>query len=154
MIIASGLATMGIAVPGPIAAKLVRPQRRVVAVTGDGGLLMTSQELETAVRLCAPFVVAVLVDGRYVAIALNQVGWFGRAFGVALGNPDFVQDAASFGMPGFGGRGGGRLPAHAAAGAHFRSWQTLVRETGLDDEGVADPMARTMHNAATEGGAA
>ena len=102
VIIANGLASMGIAVPGAIAAKLVKPERKVVAVTGDGGFLMNSQELETALRLRTAFVVVVLVDGRYGVIELNQKRRFGHAFGVEFGNPDFVRYAASFGLPGFG----------------------------------------------------
>lgn len=67
-IISNGFGAMGIAVPGAIAAKLVHPGRRVVAVTGDGGFLMNAQELETAVREHTPFVTLVLTDGRYGAI--------------------------------------------------------------------------------------
>ncbi len=101
VIIANGLASMGIAVPGAIAAKLVRPECRVVAVTGDGGFLMNSQELETAKRLNTAFVVVVLVDNRFGVIELNQKRRFGRSFGVAFDNPNFTQYAASFGLPGF-----------------------------------------------------
>ncbi len=101
VIIPNGLASMGLAVPGAVAAKLVHPARKVVAVTGDGGFLMNSQELETASRLKTAFVVVVLVDNRYGVIELNQLRQFGRAFGVAFGNPDFVAYAASFGLPGF-----------------------------------------------------
>ena len=101
VVLSNGLASMGIAVPGAVAAKLVRPQCKVVAVTGDGGFLMNSQELETAKRLKTAFVVVVLVDNRYGAIELNQKRRFGRSFGVEFENPDFVQYAASFGLPGF-----------------------------------------------------
>jgi acetolactate synthase-1/2/3 large subunit len=101
VVIPNGLASMGIAVPGAIAAKLVHPQCKVVAVTGDGGFLMNSQELETAKRHKTPFVVVVLVDGRYGVIELNQKRRFGRSFGVEFDNPDFVQYAASFGLPAF-----------------------------------------------------
>jgi len=101
VIIANGLASMGIAVPGAIAAKLVRPECRVVAVTGDGGFLMNSQELETAKRLNTAFVVVVPVDNRFGVIELNQKRRFGRSFGVAFDNPNFTQYAASFGLPGF-----------------------------------------------------
>lgn len=101
VVIPNGLASMGIAVPGALAAKLVRPQCKVVAVTGDGGFLMNSQELETAKRLKTAFVVVVLVDGRYGVIELNQQRRFGRGFGVRFENPDFVQYAASFGLPAF-----------------------------------------------------
>ncbi|MEX0781221.1 MAG: acetolactate synthase large subunit [Dehalococcoidia bacterium] len=101
VVIPNGLASMGLAVPGAVAAKLVHPSRKVVAVTGDGGFLMNSQELETARRIGTAFVVVVLVDNRYGVIELNQMRQFGRAFGVAFGNPDFVAYAASFGLPGF-----------------------------------------------------
>jgi acetolactate synthase-1/2/3 large subunit len=92
---------MGIALPGAIAAKLVHPDRKVLAVMGDGGFLMNSQELETAKRLKTAFVAVVLVDNRYGVIELNQQRRFGRTFGVAFDNPDFSQYAASFGLPGF-----------------------------------------------------
>ena len=71
-IISNGFASMGMAVPGAVAAKLVYPNRRVVAVTGDGGFLMSSQELETAVRLETPFVVLVFNDHSYGLIAGNR----------------------------------------------------------------------------------
>ena len=101
VVIANGLASMGIALPGAVAAKLVQPERKVVAVSGDGGFLMNAQELETAKRLGTAFVAVVLVDDRYGVIELNQKRRFGRTFGVEFGNPDFVQYAAAFGLPGF-----------------------------------------------------
>jgi acetolactate synthase-1/2/3 large subunit len=88
---------MGIAVPGAIAAKLVHPGRRVVAVTGDGGFLMNSQELETAVRLGAGFVTLVLNDRTYGLIKWKQINRFGRPAFTDFGNPDFVKYAESFG---------------------------------------------------------
>lgn len=101
VVIPNGLASMGLAVPGAIAAKLVHPGRKVVAVTGDGGFLMNSQELETAKRMGTGFVTVVLVDDRYGVIELNQQRRYGRSFGVEFGNPDFVAYAESFGLPGF-----------------------------------------------------
>jgi acetolactate synthase-1/2/3 large subunit len=68
VIISNGFATMGIAVPGGIAAKLAQPDRRVVAVTGDGGFLMNVQELETAKRLGTPFAIVVWVDSGFGSI--------------------------------------------------------------------------------------
>ena len=100
LIISNGLATMGIAVPGGLAAKLVHPDRKVVAVSGDGGFLMNAQELETAKRLGTAFVNLVWTDGRYGVIDLNQRRRFGRTFGVEFTNPDLVRLAASFGLPG------------------------------------------------------
>jgi acetolactate synthase-1/2/3 large subunit len=101
VIIANGLASMGIAVPGALAAKLVHPERKVVAVTGDGGFLMNSQELETAKRLGTAFVTVVWTDNRYGVIALNQERRFGRAFASTFSNPDLVKYAEAFGLPGF-----------------------------------------------------
>ena len=101
VVISNGLASMGIALPGAIAAKLVRPERKVVAFTGDGGFLMNVQELETAKRLKLPIVIVVLVDGRLGVIEVNERRLFGRTFGTAFGNPDFVQLARAFGLAGF-----------------------------------------------------
>jgi acetolactate synthase-1/2/3 large subunit len=98
--IANGLAGMGFALPSAIAAKLVHPDRRVVAVCGDGGVLMNIQELETATRLGTAFVTVVWEDGGYGSIAWKQGQRFdGEHFGTDFGNPDFVKLAASFGMP-------------------------------------------------------
>src|SRR5690606_19474170 len=74
---------------------------KVVAVTGDGGFMMNSQELETAKRIGTSLVAVVLVDNRYGIIELNQRHRFGRTFGVTFDNPDFVAYAASFGLPAF-----------------------------------------------------
>jgi acetolactate synthase-1/2/3 large subunit len=99
VLIANGLAGMGFAIPTAIGAKLVYPDRNVVAVCGDGGFLMNCQELETAVRLRTPFVVVVWENGEYGSITWKQDKKFGRHFGVEFGNPDFVKLADSFGMP-------------------------------------------------------
>lgn len=101
VIISNGFATMGIGVPGGIAAKLAQPERRVVVATGDGGFLMNVQELETARRLGTAFVTVVWVDDAYGVIGWKQQREFGRAFGVEFGNPDFVELAAAFDLPGF-----------------------------------------------------
>jgi acetolactate synthase-1/2/3 large subunit len=97
-IISNGFAAMGIAVPGAIAAKLALPERRLVAVSGDGGFLMNSQELETAVRLGVAITVLVLRDGKYGVIQHHMDTKLGRHFGIDFGNPDFVAYAQSFGM--------------------------------------------------------
>jgi acetolactate synthase-1/2/3 large subunit len=101
LMMANGLASMGIAVPGALAAKLVHPERRVVAVTGDGGFLMNSQELETAKRLGTAFVTVVWTDNGYGVIGLKQQRRFGRTFGASFSNPDLVKYAEAFGLPGF-----------------------------------------------------
>lgn len=100
-IISNGFAAMGIALPGAIAAKLLYPERRVVAVTGDGGFLMNSQELETALRLKLPFVVLIWRDNGYGVIRWKQQVRFGRTSSVDFGNPDFVRYAESFGAAGY-----------------------------------------------------
>jgi acetolactate synthase-1/2/3 large subunit len=101
VIISNGFAAMGIAIPGAIAAKLVHPDRKVVALCGDGGFLMNSQELETAKRIGANICVMVWRDDGYGLIDWKQRNEFGRPFGVEFGNPDFVAFAESFGIAGF-----------------------------------------------------
>ena len=100
-IISNGFAAMGIAVPGAIAAKLLYPERRVIAATGDGGFLMNSQELETAVRLGLPLVILVWRDDGYGVIRWKQQVRFGRTSSVDFGNPDLVRYASSFGAVGY-----------------------------------------------------
>jgi acetolactate synthase-1/2/3 large subunit len=99
--IANGLAGMGIALPTGIAAKLVHPERKVVTVSGDGGFLMNCQELETAARLKLPVVNVIWENRQYGSIVWKQDNKFGRHFGVDFTNPDFVQLAQAFGIPGF-----------------------------------------------------
>jgi len=100
-IISNGLAAMGIAVPGAIAAKMVHPDRRVLAVTGDGGFLMNSQEIETAIREGTSFVTLIFRDDRYGLIQWKQKEKFGRTSHIDFGNPDFVRYAESFGARGY-----------------------------------------------------
>jgi acetolactate synthase I/II/III large subunit len=97
--IANGLAGMGIALPTAIAAKLVHPDRKVVTVSGDGGFMMNSQELETAVRLKTPIVNVLWENHQYGSIVWKQDKKFGRHFGTDFTNPDFVKLADAFGMP-------------------------------------------------------
>ncbi|MBD1807999.1 acetolactate synthase large subunit [Microcoleus sp. FACHB-SPT15] len=102
-IISNGFAAMGIALPGAIAAKLVHPERNVVAVTGDGGFMMNCQELETALRVGTPFVTLIFNDGGYGLIEWKQQNHFGvgeSAF-IKFGNPDFVKFAESMGLKGY-----------------------------------------------------
>jgi acetolactate synthase-1/2/3 large subunit len=100
-IISNGFAAMGIALPGAIAAKLVHPERKAVAVCGDAGFLMNSQELETALRIGTPIVVLIWNDGKYGLIEWHQDRKFGRESHVAFTNPDFVEYARSFGAKGY-----------------------------------------------------
>lgn len=100
-IISNGFASMGIGLPGALAAKLTHPQQNVVAVTGDGGFLMNSQELETAVREDVPFVTLVFHDDSYSLIGMKQQYRFGRTSHINFGNPDLVKYALSFGAAGY-----------------------------------------------------
>jgi acetolactate synthase-1/2/3 large subunit len=99
VLIANGLAGMGIALPTAIAAKLVYPDRHVVTVNGDGGFLMNVQELETAVRLRTPVVNVIWENSQFGSIVWKQDKKFGRHFGTDFTNPDFVKLADAFGMP-------------------------------------------------------
>jgi acetolactate synthase-1/2/3 large subunit len=99
VLIANGLAGMGFALPTAIGCKLVYPDRGVVAVSGDGGFLMNSQELETAVRLKTPVVNVIWENNEFGSIAWKQDKKFGHHFDVDFGNPDFVKLAEAFGMP-------------------------------------------------------
>ena len=88
-LISNGFASMGFSVPGAIAAKLVHPERRVLAVTGDGGFMMNSQELETAVREHVPFVTLIWEDEHYGLIKWKEEEQFNDTYGVGFTNPDF-----------------------------------------------------------------
>lgn len=101
VIISNGLATMGIGVPGAVAAKLAHPDRNVVCVTGDGGFMMNMQELETAARLKLPIVTLVWTDEAYGVIEWKQSQRYGHTFGTRFTNPDFRQLAASLGIAGY-----------------------------------------------------
>jgi len=100
-LISNGFASMGIAVPGAIAAKMVHPELNVVAVTGDAGFMMNSQEIETAMRWNVPIVILIWNDGGYGLIEWKQINEFSRAAHVNFNNPDFVQYAESFGARGY-----------------------------------------------------
>ncbi len=100
-IISNGFASMAISLPGAIAAKLAYPERKVVAVTGDAGFMMNSQEIETALRLGLGFVVLIWRDDRYGLIEWHQNRKFGRSSHISFTNPDFVKYAESFGAKGY-----------------------------------------------------
>ena len=106
----NALATMGAGLPGAMAAKLVYPQRKVVAICGDGGFMMNSQELETAVRLKLNISIVVLRDDSYGMIKWKQAGMGFPDFGLDFGNPDFVKYAESYGAHGVRINGTGQLP--------------------------------------------
>ena len=93
----NALATMGAGLPAAIAAKMVHPQRKVVAICGDGGFMMNSQEMETAIRLGLDLVIIVLRDDGYGMIKWKQAGMGFPNHGLDFNNPDFIQYARSYG---------------------------------------------------------
>lgn len=100
LLLDNALATMGAGLPSAIAASLINPDKRVLAVCGDGGFMMNSQELETAVRLKQNLVVLVLEDRAYGMIRWKQEVDGFSDFGLGFGNPDFVAYAQSYGAKG------------------------------------------------------
>ncbi len=100
-LISNGFAAMGIAIPGALAAKLVYPDRHVVAVTGDGGFMINMQELETALRLGVAFTTIIFNDGGYGLIEWKQQQYYGESSFIKFGNPDFVRLAESMGLKGY-----------------------------------------------------
>jgi acetolactate synthase I/II/III large subunit len=100
-VISNGFASMGIALPGAIGAKLLYPDRRVLAACGDGGFLMSAQELETAVRAGTQFVVLIFEDSAYGVIKWKQLKRYGRPAFVDFRNPNFAALAESFGCRGY-----------------------------------------------------
>jgi acetolactate synthase-1/2/3 large subunit len=99
-ILDNALATMGAGLPAALAAKLVHPERKVLAVVGDGGFMMNAQELETAVRLNIPVVVLILNDNAFGFIKWKQEAMGFRNFGLDYTNPDFSRFAESHGAVG------------------------------------------------------
>jgi len=100
-LIPNGFCSMGFALPGAISAQLVYPDRKVLAICGDGGFMMNVQEMETARRLNSNIVVMCWVDGGYGLIAWKQDTSFGRHTDLGFGNPNFRQLASAFGWTGF-----------------------------------------------------
>jgi len=100
VILDNALATMGAGLPSAMMAKELYPDRKVISVNGDGGFMMNSQELETAVRLGLDLVVIILNDNAYGMIQWKQEGEGFPKYGLDYGNPDFVKYAESFGATG------------------------------------------------------
>lgn len=100
-IVPNGFCSMGFALPAAIAAQLVDPSHKIVAMCGDGGFLMNVQEIETAVRLHLPIIVIVWCDYDYGMISLKQIYEFGRSAFTKFNNPNFVKLAESFGAIGY-----------------------------------------------------
>ncbi|GAB3314810.1 acetolactate synthase large subunit [Haliea atlantica] len=101
LLLDNALATMGAGLPSAMAAKMVYPDRAVVSVCGDGGFMMNSQEMETAVRLGLHIVVIILRDDAYGMIKWKQSNMHFDNFGLDYGNPDFVEYARAYGARGW-----------------------------------------------------
>ena len=119
----NALATMGAGLPSAMAARLVYPERRVMAICGDGGFMMNSQELETAVRLQMNLVVLILRDDAYGMIKWKQAAMKFPEFGLDYNNPDFVKYAESYGAQGHQVKSTGDLlslmvECHSNGGVH------------------------------------
>ena len=100
-IISNGFATMGIGVPGAIAAKLINPDKKVLTITGDGGFMMNSQEIETAIRIGTPIVILIFNDSNYGLIKWKQLSQYGKDCYVDFSNPDFVKLAEAMNAKGY-----------------------------------------------------
>jgi acetolactate synthase-1/2/3 large subunit len=96
----NALASMGAGLPSSIAAAILYPARRVTAICGDGGFLMNSQELETAIRLGLNLVVVIVEDHGYGMVRWKQEAYGFPEFGLSFGNPNFVDYAAAYGAKG------------------------------------------------------
>ncbi len=100
LLLDNALATMGAGLPSAVVAKMLHPDKRVLAVVGDGGFMMNSQELETALRCNVPVVVLILNDNAFGFIKWKQKSMGFRNFGLDYSNPDFVRFAESHGAKG------------------------------------------------------
>jgi acetolactate synthase-1/2/3 large subunit len=106
----NALATMGAGLPSAMASAMVYPGRKVMAICGDGGFMMNSQEMETAVRLKLNITVLILRDNAYGMIRWKQANMGFADFGLTYGNPDFVKYAESYGAHGHRVDSAARLP--------------------------------------------
>ncbi|MEW8986532.1 MAG: thiamine pyrophosphate-dependent enzyme, partial [Bacillus sp. (in: firmicutes)] len=104
LIISNGLASMGIAIPGSIGAKLACPDDPVICITGDGGALMNFSEIETANRLGLTFII-ILINDSMLKLEVQQMDrLFGESYGVTFDNPNFLKLAEGFGIKGMQAR--------------------------------------------------
>ena len=118
-LIPNGFCSMGMPLPGAIAAHMVHPDRKILGIAGDGDFLMNVQEMETARRLNADITIMVWEDKQYGLIAWKQEGHFGKHTDLSFGNPDWLDLAKSFGWRGsYVSRSRDLLPSLEAALAH------------------------------------
>jgi acetolactate synthase I/II/III large subunit len=106
----NALATMGAGLPSAIASAMLHPSRKVMAICGDGGFMMNSQEMETAVRCKLDMTVVVLNDSSYGMIRWKQASMGFKDWGLTYGNPDFVKYADSYGAKGYRVTSAAELP--------------------------------------------
>jgi len=114
----NALATMGAGLPSAMMSAMLYPERKVMAICGDGGFMMNSQEMETAVRLGLNLTVLILRDDAYGMIRWKQANMGFRDFGLTYGNPDFVAYAESYGASGH----------RAESSAHLRELLAMCRD--------------------------
>ena len=107
----NALATMGAGLPSAMASAIVYPERKVLAICGDGGFMMNSQDMETAVRLGLNLTVLILNDGSYGMIRWKQANMGFKDWGLTYGNPDFVKYAEAYGATGHRVESAEHLPA-------------------------------------------
>lgn len=100
LLFSNGMQTLGVALPWAISAALVRPNTQIISVSGDGGFLFSSQDLETAVRLGLNIVHIIWNDGHYDMVKFQEELKYGKSAGVNFGSVDFVKYAESFGATG------------------------------------------------------
>jgi acetolactate synthase-1/2/3 large subunit len=100
ILMTNGQQTLGVGLPWAIAACLVRPNEKVMSISGDGGFLFSAMELETAVRLKCNLVHLVWIDGHYDMVGFQEVAKYGRTSGVDFGPVDVVQYAEAFAAKG------------------------------------------------------
>jgi len=122
LLLDNALATMGAGLPSAIATKLVHQEKKVVAVVGDGGFMMNSQEVETAIRLNLDIVIVILNDQKFQMIRWKQVNEGHQEFGMEFGNPDFKLYAESYGAKGYT--------------AHTPEEFSTILESTLNEKGV------------------
>ncbi|MFA6701037.1 MAG: acetolactate synthase large subunit, partial [Thiomicrospira sp.] len=101
LLLDNALATMGAGLPSAMVAKMINPQKMVLAVVGDGGFMMNSQELETAMRLKLDLTILLINDNGFGMIKWKQRASGFKDFGLDYGNPDFVKYAQSYGAKGY-----------------------------------------------------
>ncbi len=130
ILISNGFCSMGFALPGAIGAKLAHPERRVLAICGDGGVMMNIQDLETAVREKLDIVVLVWTDSEYGLIKWKQTAAFGKHSHISFTNPDWMKLADAFGMAGFKVERAADLPG--ALEAAFAAGRPALIEVPVD----------------------